>query len=268
MSSYLQFDSLTRSDAFIKKGDTWYPNDTRYSDGQGVQTPSNYKVFYGELNDYNTIRTIGFLKHCRERPDNLTYSVEFCTAILPSCTRVKRPDGTIVNLMDEPYIYIRVLPVENSEGTLIYTNNSVGGDEATFIAYLDKIQIGTSKDNCENNPPGIPTIPPECTSGSPEPTFDCIEPSIVPGEFGYGYTKYSWITFKSCMVMPMRLKLDTQAWCIRFSDRFGNDLIMLESDNGGAGYPVDPENPDQPPLVNPDVQSMVLVGIKPNYPVH
>lgn len=294
MSVWLQLDSSSRSNPYIYRNDNWFPNDFRYNSGQSPQTPVNYRVFYGELNSPNNLRTIGFLAHCKERLENLTFSVEFCTITLPACTRVKRPadpvKGTseeIVNIMDEPYIYIRFVDNENSEGDLIYTNNDAG-EESTFIAYFDKLQLGTKKDNCASEPPGIPDQPvcdPPVTGN-----WDCPPPLVVgsPPD-SYGYTQYNWVVYKSCMIMPMRLNLQSQEFEIRISDRFGNDLILLEDDNSGAGYPPNtvldpipvappptPENPNPvappyrpktQPKPDPDRQTMILLGIKPNYPI-
>lgn len=273
MSVWLQFDSLTRSCPYILEktmsGNTWYPNDSRYNHGQQSQTPTNYRVFYGQLNDSNNLRTLGFLNHCRERPENLTYSVEFCNVILPACARVLRPadpvkgiGANVVNIMDEPYIYLRIVDIEHAEGTFIYTNNIKGGDEANFIAYFDKFMIGTNQDNLNGQPPGIPEI-----SMGANVTYDCEAPTIVPTGTEYGYTKYRWVNFKSCMIMPMRLNLGSQEWIIQITDRFGNDIVIYEDDNSGAGYPESLTNPKLSPNPDPNIQTQILLGIKPNYPI-
>ena len=257
MSVYLQFDSLARSDAFIKRSDDlWYPNDPRYNPQKDlIQAPADYKVYYRELNDTNNLRTLNRLQHCRERPENLTFSVEFCHLTLPACTRVQRPDGTVVNIADEPYVYIRVLPEENSEGTLIYKNKSGtgdgGGDESNFIAWLYKLQVGTDQDNATDRPPGIPG-----TMAPGNPTWDCPAPLINQTMDDYGYTTYRWCIYRSCMVMPMRLDLDS-TWHIKFMDRYGGDLILYEDAIGAA----------EKPTPNPSVQTSILLGITPNYPV-
>ncbi|KKL91311.1 hypothetical protein LCGC14_1895990, partial [marine sediment metagenome] len=100
MSVYLQFDSSARSNPYIKRdlgaGVVFVPNDN-YPNNPApaspeayqlnknlVQTPTNYRVFYRELNDANNVRTIGFLAHCKERPTNLNFSVESCVVVVPS----------------------------------------------------------------------------------------------------------------------------------------------------------------------------------------
>ena len=266
MSVYLQFDSLTRSNPYITKNIggsvVWVPNDN-YDNASGipyqqnadlVQTPSNYKVFYKELNDTNNIRTIGFLANCRERPTNLTFSVECCMVILPSVALVARKNAAgqitdYTSVLNEPYIYVTMLPEEDAEGDLIYSNNRQA-DEATFIVWLDKVQLGTS----DNSPP---------ITELPRPNAPFASGDILTTRF---------ITYKSCMITVMRLKLDTGKWKIRFYDRYGNDIILTESDNGGAGFPATP-NPSKPnnyinpPQVDPNLQTTLLVGIKPNYPL-
>lgn len=266
MSVYLQFDSVARSNPYIVKnlgaGNVWVPNDN-YDNASNrpyqsqkdlVQTPSNYKVFYKELNDTNNIRTIGFLAHCRERPENLTYSVEACVVTIPSVALVARRDanGNIVDytsVLNEPYIYVKMLPEEHSEGDLLYTNNR-NGDEATFVVWLDKVQLGTS----DNSPP---------ITELPRPNAPFASGDLLTTR---------WITYKSCMITVMRLNLASGKWSIRLFDRYGNDIILTESDNGGAGFPAtpDPENPANfinPPQVDPDLQTSIVVGIKPNYPL-
>lgn len=279
MSVWLQFDSGSRSNPYILQSNVegnliWVPNDYRYNGGQQQQTPANYRVFYGELNSPNNLRTLGFLEHCRERPENVTFNVEFCVATIPACARVERPadpvKGTpaeIVNVMDEPYIYIRLVDIEHSEGDLIYTNNK-HGFESTFIAYYDKLQVGTAQDNCSAEPPSIPTIVPECDPPESANTWACVAPTIVPDVDNYGYTKYRWVIFKSCIVMPMRLNLESQEFQIQITDRFGKDLIILEDDNSGEGYDQLVTQPTLQPKPCPNSQTMVLVGIRPNYTIN
>lgn len=265
MSVWLQVDSGSRCDPYLLQGNNYLPNDSRYNRGQNPQSPSNYRIFYKQLNDCNNIRTLDFLAHCRERPENIVYSVEFCNITLPACTRVLRPadpvkglSANVVNIMDEPYIYVRVMSIENSEGTMIYTNNIEGGDEANFIAYFDRFSIGTNQDNAAGEPPGIPGV----TVGAN--TYACDPPAIVPSGGEYGFTKYRWVHFKSCMEMPMRINLCSQELQVRISDRFGNDLLIYEDDNGGAGYPALPDS-SLTPLPDPNLQTQILLGIKPIY---
>ena len=254
MSVYLQFDSLARSNAYILKdlgaGPVYVPNDNYdnpapalpyQANPKAVQTPSNYRVFYRELNDANNVRTIGFLAHCKERPTNLTFSVECCTLIVPSGSLIRRetPQGAVnyVDVLDEPYLYVRMMPINHAEGDLIYSNNPAA-DGATFILWLDKIQAGTA----DPSPP---------ITEVPRPNDE-----LTTGEL----TNPRWITYKTCMITVMRLDLQAEEWQIRIYDRYGNDIIIAEADNGGAGYA------EEPP-VDPNLQTMLLVGIKPNYPL-
>lgn len=266
MSVYLQFDSTSRSKPYIVKtiggNKVWVPNDdydnatgTPYQQNRDlVQTPSNYRVFYKELNDTNNIRTIGFLAHCRERPTNLTYSVESCLVTIPSVALVARrdEDGNIVDytsVLNEPYIYVTMLPEEDSEGLLIYSNNRPA-DTATFIVWMDRVQIGTT----DNSPP---------ITELPRPNEPFASGDLITTR---------WVVYKSCMITVMRLNLAAGQWKIRLYDRFGNDIILAEADNGGAGYPAtpDPNNPGNylgEPAIDPNLQTSILVGIKPNYPL-
>lgn len=302
MSVWLQFDSGARSNPYIFINTTvtppnpcsdgnWFPNDSRYNPAtQDTQTPTNYKVLYEQLNTHNNKRTLNYLAHCRERPENITYNVQFCVLTLPACTRVRiKADpvkGTpqrIVNVMDEPYLYVKVSDNNNSEGDLICTNNGNpnGGDQATFVVYNDRLQIGTDQDNAAGAPPGIPT-PTPCDIDSAN-TYSCAVPQIIPTTGEYGYTTYRWAIYKSCMATVMRLDLSAQEWRIRIYDRYGNDLIVYEDDNACAGYPrnfaIDPcvpvpnsspisyKPPVVQPLPTPQVQTMLLLGIKPNFDI-
>lgn len=264
MSVYLQFDSSARSNPFIQRDipgapmvNVWVPNDN-YSNSntspQGFQQPyqqnanevqstTNYRVFYRELNDANNIRTIGFLAHCKERPENLNYSVECCVVTVPASAVVPRIDEdgnvTYVSVLNEPYLYVRMLPIEHAEGKLIYSNNPAA-DDATFIVWHDKTQIG------------ITTIPP-ITDPIPRPN---------PNPATTDLDTPTWVIYKTCMITIMRLNLQTEEWQIRIYDRFGNDVIAAESDNGGAGF-----NQNDPPPIDPNIQTSLLVGIKPNYPL-
>ena len=251
MSVYLQFDSSTRSHPYIQIGGDWQPNDD-YANGanpvyqsnrRAIQTPANYRVFYSELNQTNNKRTIGFLAHCKERPVNLTYSVECCTVIIPASAQVERTDddGNVYydSVLDEPYIYVRMMPINNSEGDLIYSNNPPA-NEATFIVWLDKIQSGPA----DASPPAPPT---EVT----RPPADVALTDL---------TEAKWLIYKTCMVTVMRLNVDADEWQIRLYDRHGNDLVIPESDNGGVGFETEPD-------VDRDIQTTVIVGINPNYPI-
>lgn len=252
MSVYLQFDSSARTNPFIQKnlgaGLVWVPNDN-YSNStllpyqpsnNLVQTPTKYRVFYRELNDTNNTRTIGFLSHCRERLTNLTYSVESCVLTMPANGLVPRTDEagniTYISILDEPYLYVRMMPSNHAEGDLIYSNNH-SADEATFVVWMDRVQPGTD---------GAMVIP----DPIPRPT-----PLLPTSEL----TRARWIIYKSCMHTVMRLDL-AEEWYIRIYDRFGNDVVLAESNNDGDGFTTQP-------AIDPDLQTMLLVGIKPNYPV-
>lgn len=248
MSSYLQFDSSARSNPFIitdlGAGQVWVPNDnyppTNYQHNKNlIQTPTNYRVFYRELNDANNIRTIGFLAHCKERPTNLTFSVESCVVTMPANGIIPRinenGDLSYISILDEPYLYVRIMPINHSEGDLIYSNNPPAGD-ATFIVWCDKIQAGTD--------------------GTPIPDIERPNPLLPTSDLNTA----RWVVYKSCMISVMRLNLEAEEWQIRIYDRYGNDVILGESDNGGDGF-------TEQPAIDPDIQTTVLVGIKPNYPL-
>lgn len=258
MSVYLQFDSLARSNPYIKKnlgaGAVWVPNDNYnnttvspfapYQENKNlIQTPANYRVFYRELNSPNNLRTIGFLAHCKERVVNLNFSVEFCTVTIPASALVRREDSdgnvTYSSVLDEPYLYVRVMPINHSEGDLVYSNNPAA-DEASFVVWCDKLQLGS-----EQSPPLANPVE------RPNPEASTLSLNTA-----------KWVIYKSCMVTIMRLDLQAEEWQIRIYDRYGNDIVLAESDNGGAGF-----TGDTPPAVDPNLQTMVLMGIKPNYPL-
>jgi len=262
MAVYLHFDSLYRSDPYIQKKigavAKWYPNDnysnvnvapiTGYevpyqSDSKAVQTATNYRVYYGQLTDINNKRTLAFLEHCKVRPTNLTYSVEECLAVLPTSSVVPRVDAgggvLYTSIVDEPYIFVRILPIDNAEGNLIYSNNPAARG-ATFIVWQDKKTLGID----ESSP----------SSTLSRPGF-AIEVADL--------TLKRWIIYKTCMITTMRLNIMADEWHIRLFDRFGNDIISAESDTPPFG--VIGDGFDNPPAVDPYAQSTVLVGIKPNY---
>lgn len=254
MSVYLQFDSLTRNNPYIIKEISdervWVPNDN-YSNTTGVyqpnqqliQTTTNYKVIYDEILPTNNLKTLGFLEHCKERPVNLTFSVESCVLIISPSAVVARvaSDGTItyVSVLDEPYLYVKVMPIQNSEGNLIASNN-FNASGATFILWCDKIQNSFNQSLSDPLPRPLPDIP-------------ITDINLA-----------KWIIYKSCMITTMRLNINDSEWHIRIYDRFGNDVILPESDNSGGGFTT-----TQPmPSVDPDIQTMVLIGIRPNYPTY
>ncbi len=271
MSVYLQFDSLARNTPYINLNvngsSLWFPNDFRYNGDTGLidtnpyifqyrngnsQTPSNYKVDYRELNTHDNYKTISYLAHCKEKAENIQFGLEFCTVTIPACTRVLRPDGIVVNIHDEPYIYVRVVNDENDENNKFSTNNPAG-DQATFIAWVDRLSIGTTQDNAAGSPPSIPLI--DGSTG----VWSCVVPQPVvtlPGS--YTLNTFRWVVYKSCMQTVTPFNLGAGYWSIRFYDRYGNDLILLENDNDGAGY-------EEQPITDPNLQTMVLFGITPLY---
>ena len=206
------------------------------------------------MNSANNIRTIGFLAHCKERQQNLTFSVESCTVIIPANAVVPRTDDsgntTYVSLINEPYIYVRMMPIGHAEGDLVYSNNPEA-DAATFVMWCDKIHLGT---NDQSPPQNFIDRPNEQVSS------------------GIVLNAPRWISYKSCMITVMRLNLQADEWQVRLYDRYGNDIILAEDNNAGLGFPAtpDPNNPGNylgEPSVDPDLQTMLLVGIKPNYPI-
>lgn len=252
MSVYLQFDSGARSNAYIQQGGVWVPNDN-YSNGSNppyqfdknlIQSPSNYRVFYKELNSHNNTRTFNFRAHCKDFADNINFSVESCVLTLPASALVARSineSGTATTgyypVLDEPYLYVRLMSIGNAEGDLIYSNNKPA-NEATFIVWCDKIQIGDD-------------LTPQSTTGK-----TLTRPNTLLANTDL--TNPRWIIYRSCMFTVMRLNLGAEEWQIRIYDRYGNDVILAESADG-----VSTSNPA--PTPDPDLQTMVLVGIRPNY---
>lgn len=249
MATYVQFESLARSDPYFLQGGNYFPNDN-YPNGTGpytyykpegdkdIRSPSNYRVYYRELNDHITQRTLEYRGHCKQLPSFIQYEVEACSLVIPGSALVKREPtpGTFeyVSVLDEPYIYVRIASNENSQKNKIVTNNP-NGTSATFIMYHDKTQIGT--DNTTN------------AISRPNDFLPTSELDNV-----------RWLTFKSCMDTVMRINLsNADQWHVRIFDRYGNDIIISEDDNGGAGFTT-------PPAVDPDLQTMFLMGIKPEYP--
>lgn len=269
MSVYLQFDSLARSEPYVNLniGGTslWLPNDFRYNGDTGLiesnpyvfqyrngnsQTPSNYKVYYRELNIHDNYKTIGFLEHCKKKQTNVQFAMEFCTVTVPACARVLRPNGIVVNIHDEPYIYVRLVNDENDQDNYFSTNNP-SGDKATFIAWVDRLSIGSAQNNAAGAPPSIPLI--DSITG----VWGCVTPQPVVTTT-YNFDTYRWIIYKSCMETVTPLNLGAAEWKIRLFDRYGNDLVLLENDNGGAGYLAEP-------LPDPNLQTSILIGISPLY---
>ena len=249
----------------FEEGCIWEPNDYRRQgldliqlQGQmpdEVQTPTKYRLYYRELNECINKKTIGFLKHCKERPENLNYSVEFCTVILPSNTSVQIPEYeydevtneyNIINInyrsiLNEPYIYVRIMPINHAEGNLFSTNNEPA-NEATFVVWHDKYVLGSTTDI----DPSLP-IPELDVSGTGQQTVPALD------------ARPRWIVFKSCMITTMRLDLCAESWDIRFYDRYGRDLILLEE--------AIPDPSIQPPPLDRYKQTSFVLGIRPNYPI-
>jgi hypothetical protein len=107
--------------------------------------------------------------------------------------------------------------------------------------WCDKVQPGT--DGTDDSPPIVNQIK------RPNPLLPVTELNTA-----------RWIIYKSCMITVMRLDLEAQEWQIRIYDRFGNDVILGEADNDGVGF-------EHQPAIDPDLQTTILVGIKPNYPL-
>lgn len=280
MSIYLQFDSSSRSEPYIQKtiGGTnlWVPNDNYPNSTSStlplsiqpyqtnfnlVQSPTRYRVFYSELNAPINKRTISFLEHCKERPVNLNYAVENCTVIVPASALVARIDPisnaiTYVNVMNEPYLYVRVMPITDAEGKLM-TSNNPAADAATFMVWHDKNIVGQA--NLSTTIPGDPPNPNvSYIPGPPAPANFPLRP--FPTMPTTNLTQVRWLVYKTCMATVMRFDLNAHEWEIRIYDRYGNDVIVSEADIGpsGIGFP-------EPPNINPDVQTTILMGVKPLY---
>jgi len=151
------------------------------------------------------------------------------------------PDSESITCCDTLTI---IATVKDSEGNLVYSNNP-NAEDATFVVWHDKTQLGET-------PTGSP---------APEPGEAVVRPNSPIGPIQLDTP--TWIVYKSCMITVMRLNLESQEWKIRIYDRYGNDLIIAEDDAGGSGYP--PDQPPPPP--DPTLQTMIIVGIKPNYPL-
>jgi hypothetical protein len=280
-----------------------------------VQSPTNYRVFYKELNTLDNIRTTSFLEHCKERPTNIVFSVESCVASLPSSAVVPRIDPisgliTYNSVLNEPYIYARVMPIENSEGNLI-TSNNLNADKATFVLWHDRVQFGQQNQPATYSPPRPyqqqqitpPSVPPPYPPNTVLPTpplyrNPLTNTTTVPGPLPPApiaptpawparpaadvdnvlttLSSARWLIYKTCMATTMQLNLASEEWQIRFFDRNGNDIIVGEPDlfsispvkNVGfaiANYGTDPNATTAPPGINPDVQTNILMGIRPIY---
>lgn len=253
MATYLQFDSSWRSDAYIQvpgsNPPVWVPNDDYtnaalppyniYQNNKGlIQTPTNYRVFYNEIDNANNIRTLRFLKHCKEKPEFLNFAVELCSLTLPSNAVVPRLDDNgdriYISILDEPYLFLRVMPINHAEGSSIASNNP-NANEATFMITVGRIQLGGTQ-----SPVVLDPIP------RPAPAANLSTPL--------------WLHYTSCMLQTMRLDIEVEEWQIRIYDRYGNDVIVAEPDNGGAGY-----TGDVSPAPDSGLQTMVMLGFKPNY---
>lgn len=245
----------------FQEGCVWVPNDYRplldnlnqdlweaYPDGvlpDDIQIPTKYRVYYKNLNNCWSRPTIDYRKHCKDMPDNLNYSVEFCTAILPSTTAVQIPEYDANNnitginyrsILNEPYIYVHLRSYEHHKDSLFLTNNPPAY-EATFVVWHDKYVIGSTTDI----DPGLPI----------DPT------NQAPQEFPELNGRPRWIVFKSCMNTTMRLRI-CDDWQVRYYDRFGRDLILLE-DNSNTNLT------NIKPPVDRYKQTSFVVGVRPNY---
>mgnify|MGYP006932090337 FL=1 len=258
-------DNTTLNLSF-EEGCEWVGNDYRINntnliitDGvlpDYVQMATKYRIYYRDLNECNNKATIGFLKHCKERPTNLNYSVEFCNVILPTNTAVQIPEYTYDtssneyilssfnyrSILNEPYLYVRVMPINHAEGNLFSTNNPPG-NEATFVVWHDKYVVGSIADI----DPSLP-MPLLDVSGTGEQSFPELN------------GRARCIVFKSCMITTMRLDLCAESWEIRIYDRFGRDLILLEENKLN-------QPSKNPPPLDRYKQTSIVLGIRPNYPI-
>lgn len=256
MTTYIQFDSLARDDAYFldPTSGNYFPNDNYPNGGplppytyykqptdKLIQSPSNYRVYYRELNSHVTKKTLEFRGHCKELPPYIQYEVEGCNLVIPGGALVRRGEGTatdpytFTSVLNEPYLYVRIAPNDHLEKNKIVTNNPAGIG-ATFVMYNDRTQVGTDD-----------IIP----APLPRPNNPLLFTDIDSAR---------WIIYKTCMDTITRLDLSTaDQWHIRIFDRYGNDIVISEDDNGGAGFTT-------PPAVDPDLQTMFLMGVKPKYP--
>lgn len=199
-------------------------------------SPTDYRVEYRDLNTFYDTVTKEFREHCKKTPDVLSFWVDACVVSIPGGAYVNRPnpDGTTsaVYLTEEPYVYVDVHTSDHSEGNRFITNNAPGR-KATFIVYTDKFVVGTN-----DVPPAVPAYtPPTLNSG------------------------LKWLHFKSCMRTNMRLPhVKTTEWFVRIYDRYGNDIVITE-DPAAIPLIVTPD----PPRVDPMRQTMVLLGLSPEY---
>lgn len=240
----------------FETGSLWLANDYRlentdlltFSNGQfpeTVQMPTRYRVFYRELNSCWDRPTIHYREHCKKFPENITYSLEFCTAILPSNTAVQVPEYdaenniigfTLRSILNEPYIYVRVRSSDYDTSDLFITNNKKA-KEATFIVWHDKYNLGSTDTIIPNDP------------------IDGGDTTDFPELDG----RPRWIVFKSCMNTSMRLNMCSDMWEVRYFDRFGRDLILLEETPTALNPTVNP------PPVDRYKQTSFVLGVRPNY---
>jgi hypothetical protein len=203
----------------------WLPNPN--------STPTNYKVAYTNFNTVINKVTKEWREHCKKTQDTLSYYVDTCVVSVPGGAYINRlnPDNTTsrVYLTEEPYIYIDVYPTDHSEGNKFATNNPEGY-KATFIAYTDKVSLGTTD---------VPPVAPAYTT-----------PSLNSG--------LKWIHFKTCMRVNLRLDLKSTEWVVRMYDRHGHDIILQEDP---ALMPA--ITTASPPPTDPEIQTSILLGISP-----
>lgn len=240
-------------DVNFEFGRLWLANDyrletgdlTSFSNGQFpdlVQMPTRFRVFYRELNNCWDRPTIHFREHCKKFPENITYTLEFCTAILPSNTAVQVPEYddennitgfTLRSILNEPYIYVRVRSSDYETGDLFITNNK-NAKEATFIVWHDKYNIGSTATIDIDNP----------IDGGTDTDFPPLD------------GRPRWIVFKSCMNTVMRLNMCSDMWEVRYYDRFGRDLILVEQEQQAS---------INPPPIDRYKQTSFVLGVRPNY---
>jgi len=186
-----------------------------------------------------------------------------------------------VNILNEPYIYVKVKPTNKANEYPVVSNNLKSNDnssasynklkkivnkQSSFIAWCDKTvcaptinrstnspiapRIGRRDDNILERQGNIPTT----NGGTLEPTID-KSPNTV-----------KWVIYKSCMTVNVPgLDIYNTEWEINIFDRFGN-MIVIPNDTGdyglspSGGWVIDPDNP---PTLNPDLQTTIVLGISP-----
>jgi hypothetical protein len=265
MAAYLHLDSSFRQDAFFRSSvsSEYLANDPRNnSDLQQIQTPTNYKVYWRDLLNSNILRTICPIQQCVPRPTNLTFTLEIVTADIPANALIRRQDPNdgstvFISVLDEPYIYVQLQSVNQSEGNVLSTNNIFGKD-ATFVLAIDKRDVGLTSSNSAMAYPYATSV----YSSSDAITAVGTEATPVPVA---NLTELRYIQYKSCMKIPVRITLQEELR-VRFFDRYGNDVVLVETTNGPTAGTITTKVPllEQLSVINPSLQTSLLVAITPN----